>query len=216
MKRLLLVEDDQDLGESLYKSLKPDYEVIWCKSYMEFSQQKDLTMDVSVVDLNLPDCHGFDIIRRIQGPVLVMTALNSPENRLQSIELGVADFIPKPFLFKELQLKIERLLAPVNKTEDLDASIDLSSRTIKNSQGTLFFLNNREYGILKLLMEKSPTVVSRDEILNALEEPEQASHRSIDNCIVKLRQYLEDEDHQRLRSVRGVGYQWFQGESNES
>jgi DNA-binding response OmpR family regulator len=124
--------------------------------------------------------------------------------------MGIYDFIPKPFLFKEMHLKVDRLLSERSQTLELSTQvqIDLKSRTIEDAKGNTTFLNEREFVILKLLIEKSPQVVSRDEILDALQEDESASHRSIDNVIVRLRQLIDDEQHKYINSVRGVGYQW--------
>lgn len=211
MISLLLIEDDQQLGKTLSAQLlSHQFDVSWCQSVGDYEKQKDKNFDLAIVDLNLPDGSGFDIIRRLQTPVIIMTAQNTPENRLQGLEQGVFDFIPKPFLFKELHLKVDRLLAQREQSITLDSGvvIDLKSRTVEDAQGGLTFLNEREYNILKLLIEKSPQVLSRDDILDALHENDNASHRSIDNVIVRLRQILMDEQHRTINSVRGVGYQW--------
>ena len=202
MTSLLLVEDDLQLGKTLMSQLTDQgYKVHWCQTVESYKSQDAQSFDLAIVDLNLPDGSGFDVIAKLNIPVIIMTAQNSPENRLQGLELGVYDFIPKPFLFKELHLKLSRLLYEIQQ-------IDLKSRTIEDQNGNTTFLNDREYQILKLLIEKTPQVVSRDEILNFLKEDESASHRSIDNVIVRLRQVLEDENHKYIHSVRGVGYQW--------
>lgn len=211
MTSLLLVEDDLQLGKTLLSQLTDQgYKVQWCQTVESYKSQNTQQFDLAIVDLNLPDGSGFDVISQLNIPVIIMTAQNSPENRLQGLELGVYDFIPKPFLFKELHLKVGRLLSERQQTIDLEGrlQIDLKSRTIEDQKGNTTFLNEREYQILKLLIEKSPEVVSRDEILNFLKEDESASHRSIDNVIVRLRQVLEDEQHKYIHSVRGVGYQW--------
>ena len=211
MTSLLLVEDDLQLGKTLMSQLTDQgYKVHWCQTVESYKSQDAQSFDLAIVDLNLPDGSGFDVIAKLNIPVIIMTAQNSPENRLQGLELGVYDFIPKPFLFKELHLKLSRLLSERQQTIDLEGrvQIDLKSRTIEDQNGNTTFLNDREYQILKLLIEKTPQVVSRDEILNFLKEDESASHRSIDNVIVRLRQVLEDENHKYIHSVRGVGYQW--------
>jgi DNA-binding response OmpR family regulator len=208
---LLLVEDDLQLGKTLSSQLTDQgYKVHWCQTVLSYKELIEQDFDLAIVDLNLPDGSGFDVIAKLNIPVIIMTAQNSPENRLQGLELGVYDFIPKPFLFKELHLKLSRLLSERQQTIDLEGrlQIDLKSRTIEDQKGNTTFLNEREYQILKLLIEKTPQVVSRDEILNFLKEDESASHRSIDNVIVRLRQVLEDENHKYIHSVRGVGYQW--------
>lgn len=211
MTSLLLIEDDAQLGKTLSQQLTDSgYHVVWCKSVEKFQSVREETFDLAIVDLNLPDGSGFDVIKSLQIPVIIMTAQNSPENRLQGLEMGVYDFIPKPFLFKEMHLKVDRLLSERNQIIALSTQvqIDLKSRTIEDEKGNTTFLNEREFQILKFLIEKSPQVVSRDEILDALQEDETASHRSIDNVIVRLRQLIYDEQHKYINSVRGVGYQW--------
>lgn len=218
MIAILIVEDDKELGQTLTTQLQDvGYKVTLCRSLNEFNETADKNFSAAVVDINLPDASGFDIVKKLQIPAILMTALNTPENRLQGLEIGALDFIPKPFLFKELRIKLERLLA--QRTQQLHLKqgliVDLLSRTIEDSAGATTFLNDREFKILKSLIEKSPGVVSRDEILNFLGEDDSASHRSIDNVIVRLRQLLHDENHEYIKSARGVGYQWLGGK-NES
>lgn len=210
MIELLLIEDDPQLGKTLQSQLSDSgYHVVWCDSVEKFLALKNKYFNLAIVDLNLPDGSGFDVIKTLQIPIIIMTAQNSPENRLLGLELGVFDFIPKPFLFKELHLKIDRLLSEKSQTLSLSngAVIDLKSRTV-DVTGSTTFLNDREFNVLRLLIEKSPAVLSRDEILDELKEDESASHRSIDNVIVRLRQIINDQEHRFIHSVRGVGYQW--------
>lgn len=211
MRRLLLIEDDFDLGSTLKEQLEEQgYQVQWCQSIEDFAKIKASDFEIAVVDLNLPDGSGFQIIKSLTIPVVVMTALNTPENRLKSLELGAIDFIPKPFLFKELNIKIDRLLSSgKEKVQVLGRTVDFLARTIQTANGDVVFLNDREFSTLKLLYDRAPEAVSRDDILDFVSrQDEVASHRSIDNSIVKIRQYLGDEDHQIIKSIRGVGYQW--------
>lgn len=210
MSELLLIEDDPQLGKTLQSQLKQSgYQVVWCDTVEKFLLLEKKNFNLAIVDLNLPDGSGFDVIKTLQIPIIIMTAQNSPENRLMGLEMGVYDFIPKPFLFKELHLKIDRLLSEKNQMIRLSngAVIDLKSRTV-DLAGSTTFLNDREYNVLRILIEKSPTVLSRDEILDELKEDDSASHRSIDNVIVRLRQLMNDQEHRFIHSVRGVGYQW--------
>lgn len=207
---LLIVEDDLDLGLSLKRQLEgSDFTVVWVKSEQEFSTVDVSSCVAAVVDLNLPDGSGFDIVERLQLPTIIMTALNSPENRLKGAESGVVDFIPKPFLFQELLIKLQRILKNVKQSLKVnECVIDFTSRSVESLAGEITFLNDKEFQILKFLVNQSPAVVSRDDILNSLNESESASHRTIDNVIVKLRQLINDNDHEFIKSVRGVGYQW--------
>lgn len=219
MKHILLVEDDGDLGQTLRDQLiSSGYEVTWCRTHQESKDHVLSDFSAAVLDLNLPDGSGFEILKKLHIPAVIMTALNTPENRLQGLELGAVDFIPKPFLFKELKLKLERLMAKPSQqiTVNKDIVIDLLARTVDSQKNGTTFLNDRELKTLKKLIEKSPEVVSRDELLDLWSgEDENVSHRVVDNIIVRLRNVLGDEDHHVIKSIRGVGYQWM-GEKNES
>jgi DNA-binding response OmpR family regulator len=215
MLSVLIVEDDKDLGRVLSEQFTAaGYRFVLCPDVKTFKAVKASEYSAAVVDLNLPDGSGFDILKSLSIPTIIMTALNTPENRLEGLELGAHDFIPKPFLFKELQMKLERLLSQRSRQITLDngSTVDLVGRTIEDAGGTVF-LNDKEYRILNFLIDKAPTVVSRDDILNHLQGDDSASHRSIDNVVVKLRQMLRDEEHRYIKSVRGVGYQWVGGKA---
>lgn len=213
---VLIVEDDIDLGGSLQRQLEAnDFAVQWVKTLKEFSTLENLSLSAAVVDLNLPDGNGFYVVEKLRIPTIIMTALNSPENRLKSAEGGVFDFIPKPFLFQELLIKLQRLLKNTKRTVSVKTcTIDFTSRSVESISGEITFLNDKEFQILKVLVEAAPAVLSRDVILDSLKEDETASHRTIDNIIVKLRQILNDEHHEVIKSIRGVGYQWI-GSINE-
>jgi len=211
---LLIVEDDLDLGSSLKRQLEAhDYDVLWVKTITEFNRANVSQCVAGIIDLNLPDGSGFviadNLIEKNNLPVIIMTALNSPENRLKGAESGVVDFIPKPFLFQELLIKLQRTLKTVKQSIVVNGCVlDFMSRSVELANGEITFLNDKEFQIIKFLIEKSPSVVSRDDILNSLSEGDLASHRSIDNVIVKLRQIINDDQHEFIKSVRGVGYQW--------
>ncbi len=212
-RSLLMIEDDLELGGSLKRQLEANgFAVLWAKSLAEFGALQTAPVVAAIVDLNLPDGNGFTAMEQLKVPTIIMTALNSPENRLKGAQGGVYDFIPKPFLFQELLIKLNRLLESLNVTVKANGyTIDFTSRSVESGSGEITFLNDKEFNILKLLVEKAPAVISRDDILNALNEPETASHRTIDNVIVKIRQILGDEDHNYIKSIRGVGYQWMGG-----
>lgn len=216
-RKLLMVEDDIDLGASLKRQLDAhDFETLWIKSLKEFSAINTSGVLAAIVDLNLPDGNGFSAVELLKVPTIVMTAMNSPENRLKSAQGGVVDFIPKPFLFQELLIKLDRILKTIKVNLKVNGfSIDFTSRSIESQSGEITFLNDKEFQILKILVEKSPAAMSRDDIMNAMDASEAASHRSIDNVIVKIRQILNDEKHEVIKSIRGVGYQWIGSEREQ-
>ena len=212
--KILLVEDDRDLGRLIQAELKAkSYDVTWSQNLQKTSELLGQhEFDLAVIDLNLPDGKGFDLVEPVHCPVIIMSALSDPQNRLRGIELGATDFIPKPFLLQELFLKIERVLGDhlTNSRVWLDGGVtlNLKRREIINGSET-HLLNKRDFRLLDILSSKSPAVVTRDEIIDHVYGKEQnPSHRSIDNAVVGIRQMLGDTEYRWIRSVRGEGYQW--------
>lgn len=211
---ILLLEDDRDLGRLIREEIeKKSYQVIWCQSLSEARKEiENHSLDLAILDLYLPDGQGFELVPLFQCPVIMMSALGDPENRLKGAELGVVDFIPKPFLIKELFIKIERALGEKVQNHRIwkhnNITLDLNQRQIISDSET-YLLNKRDYRLLEILTQKQPEVVSRDEIIDYVYGKDQnPSHRTIDNAVVGLRQMLKDDGHQWIGSVRGEGYQW--------
>ncbi len=224
-KRILLVEDERTLGEILKTELAKEYQVEWGRSKKEaIGLLKKDRFDLLILDIQLPDGTGFEIARHCQSSLkpphfLFLTAQNDPEIRLQGYELGAEDFIPKPFHLKEVLLRVKHVLqahVPQTQIEIPDGSVHLNSFSIHWKNGKIEYPPVKDMMILKLLIERSPVAVSRDEIINLVwGEDKEMSHRSIDNAIVRLRQVLRDANEQWIRSVRGVGYQWIQPGSEQ-
>lgn len=216
MSKLLLVEDDESLGEMLQDRLeKEGYRVDWCKSIAESELAlKKNEYDLGICDVGLPDGSGFSLALLLAGktPFIYLTAMNSAEFRLKGFEIGAEDYIPKPFHLKELLLRVKKVLERHNVPQQIDLGglvIDKNRRCFILPSGKNVTPTLRDYEILLLLVERRPSVVSREEILTRICKPgeELPSARTIDNSIVRLRQLLESsQDH--LKSVRGVGYQW--------
>lgn len=217
--RLLIVEDDKVLGASLLERLqKEGYRCHWSRSLQDARVLKRewAQFDLVILDLGLPDGSGFDLAIEIRNlasvPIVFMTAQSDSENRLKGYELGAEEFIPKPFHLKELLMRIRHVLENHSfaKEEKVNGvTIDWRSMVIRDKQGVEERLTYRDYRVLKLLFDSAPRAVSRDEILDKVWGEDQfPSPRSIDNTIVRLRQALQDESGEVIRSVRGLGYQW--------
>jgi two-component system phosphate regulon response regulator PhoB len=215
MSRVLLVEDDRSLGTTLSERLtKEGFETEWRTTVASGSEAFGQGLwDLVILDVGLPDGSGFDLARRIKAfattPIMFMTAASSAQNRLEGFEIGAEEFIPKPFHLKELFMRIRHVLdkpAPRHVVPLGRRMIDLDAMAVVQDDGTREYPQARDFRILRLLIEKSPRVVSRDEILDKVwGEDRFPAERAIDNAIVRLRQSLGDG---AIRSVRGVGYQW--------
>jgi DNA-binding response OmpR family regulator len=219
MSALLLIEDDFSLGETLRERLaKEGYEVNWAQTlYQAEAAISRQNFDLVLLDVGLPDGTGFDFARRLKAekgtPFIFVTAMNSAEHRLEGYEIGAEEFIPKPFHLKELLMRVRHVLGThetaVSEIRVGDRTIDLKAQAVIDSQGQKEFLPARDFQLLKLLIQSAPKVVSRDEILDRVwGEDRFPNHRTIDNTVVRLRQFLGDNGGKMIRSVRGVGYQW--------
>ena len=226
MKKILLVEDDASLGQTLHERLARDYEVQWAQTFAKawelFTTQKNF--DLILLDVGLPDGNGFDLAEKMKShsPVLFLflTAQADAESRLKGFELGAEEFIPKPFHLKELLIRVKHVLEAHSVSKELALSqctVNFSEMSIKKKSGGIEYPAVNDMKILQLLVEKSPTVLSRDEIINAIWGIDKnPSHRTIDNIIVRLRQLLGEDGEKHIRSVRGIGYQWTSNDNHNT
>lgn len=223
MKKILLVEDDSSLGLTLSERLNKDYKVTWIKTITEawnYFVQHDAEIDLAILDVGLPDGNGFDLARKIKArsntPILFLTAQSDAENRLQGYEIGAEEFIPKPFHLKELLMRLSHVLEAHSVTKEYileNVKINFHDMSIKSKTGKVEYPSISDMKTLKLLIERSPNILSRDEIINEIwGEDKMISHRTIDNMIVRLRHLIES-DH--IRSVRGTGYQYINNPKKE-
>lgn len=217
MKKILLVEDDFVLGEGVTQELSKTYRVFWGRNQAEglklFERNRDI--DLAILDVGLPDGSGFEIAKVLKeksSPLfLFLTAQADAESRLKGFELGAAEYVPKPFFLKELVLRVDHVLnqhSPEKKVKLKNCEIDLVRMCIVFEKGTEFPPVN-DMKVLKLLIERSPGALSRDQIINEVwGQDKDMSYRSIDNVIARLRGLIKDENETMIRSIRGVGYSW--------
>ncbi len=215
MTKILLVEDDESLGSTLVERLCVDgYDVEWRMSLAAGRESfAESSYDLAILDVGLPDGTGFTLGREIKEhsltPVIFLTAMNSAEYRLEGFELGADDYIPKPFHLKELLLRIRKLISVAQQTHVGDLTFNIGSLSITLSDGRTETLSSRDFDLFKFLAEESPRIISRTEIIaKVFRSDEETSQRVVDNSIVRIRNMLGEAYEQRLRSVRGVGYQW--------
>lgn len=218
MADLLILEDDISIGTSLVSQLRQEgFEVHLSPTVAEFKNQSLKGVRAFILDVGLPDGSGFDVVPLIRAqskaPIVLMTALNSAENRLRGFELGAHEFIPKPFLFKELLLRLRHVLdeaPPQRQSLQLpQGTLDLEKMSFESRSGEISFFAVKDFRVLQMLIRESPKPVSRDQILDHVwGEDKFPSQRTIDNVIVRIRQLIGDESGEIIRSIRGFGYQW--------
>ena len=226
-EKILVVEDEKNVAETLVERLKHEgFDVTLARDGQEAKEAiHHGKFGLALLDVGLPDTTGFVLAKQIReaSPVtalVFLTAFSNPEDRIKGLELGAEDYVVKPFHFKELLLRIQNGL---KRAKFITPEQGINEMPIKVGQAMIDFsrflatvglkeqaLTHKECAVLKLLVERSGRVVSRDDILNqAWSEDEYPTPRTVDNFILRLRKLVErdPESPETIRSVRGVGYQ---------
>ena len=221
---VLIAEDEESLANALELNLRLEgYQVTLCRSgshALEVVNDRNHHFDLALLDVMLPGVSGLDVCAAIRKtdpslPVMFLTARAQVGERREGLRLGADDYVTKPFDLEELLLRIANLLKrsarPPKQFTFTGGAIDFNTFEITDRNGKTHTLSRRELGLLSLLTANPGKVVSRDDILNTLWEPdENASSRTIDNYILGFRKFFEKNPRspQHFFSVRGVGYKF--------
>jgi two-component system, OmpR family, alkaline phosphatase synthesis response regulator PhoP len=234
MSTVLIVEDEKHLADGLRYNLKAEGYQVDIASTGE--QAYDLLLerrpsyDVVVLDVMLPGIDGFSLASRLRSqgqfvPILMLTARGRAEDVLRGFESGADDYLPKPFELSVLLARINALLrrrewfrkdltdAPQSDERVVhigDKTFDFETLELRSGEHTVQ-LTLMEAELLQYLIDHEGKIVSRSAILEDVWGlREDTDTRAIDNFIVRLRKYLEDEPSRPryLLTVRGVGYRF--------
>jgi DNA-binding response OmpR family regulator len=225
--RILVVEDEQKVADALREGLEDErYDVVVERTGEgAFFRVNTETFDVVLLDLTLPGRDGLEILRalrqrRMETPVLVLTARDSLEDRVTGLDSGADDYLVKPFAFAELLARIRALVrrgrvadAPRLAVGDLE--MDLVTRKVLRG-GRPVDLTVREFELLEFLMRYQGQVVSRETLARDVWK-ETARTTPLDNVIdvhiARLRRKVDLEQSVKLiHTVRGVGFMLREGE----
>ena len=229
MKKVLLVEDDPNLGLLLqeYLQLKGKFEVVRCsdgdEGLIAFTKA---AFDICILDVMMPKKDGFTLgkeIRKINPhiPLIFATAKTMIEDKTEAFTLGGDDYITKPFRIEELLLRINALLKRVSEHKNEETSVqqssfqigdfvfDVASQQITYKENTQR-LSTKEAELLKLLCQKQNQVLTREEALLAIwHDDNYFNGRSMDVFLSKLRKYLKADPKVEIMNVHGRGYKLF-------
>jgi two-component system, OmpR family, alkaline phosphatase synthesis response regulator PhoP len=239
MSRVLVVEDEQHLADGLRFNLEAEgYQVQVAETgeaALELMKPESPTFDVVVLDVMLPGKDGFTVMSEMRGagqfiPTLMLTARGHPEDVLKGFAAGADDYLTKPF---ELSILIARLRGLLRRREWLRASVNpvaaappepvrkdrfvFGDKSVEfdllelHVRDQVFPLTLMEANVLRHLIEHEGKPVSRKKMLEEVWGlHEDTDTRAIDNFIVRLRRYIEDDPvkPRHLLTVRGVGYRF--------
>jgi len=219
--RLLLIEDEPSLREQLSNRLRQDgYAVDTAVDGEEgLFYAKEYPIDLAVVDLGLPKISGIEVIQQLRKagktvPVLILTARNRWQDKVEGLEAGADDYLAKPFHYEELAARVQALIRRSAGQADPVinvGAVSLNSVTQDVSlNGTPLELTAYEYRLLHYLMLNAGKVISKMELTDHLyEEDTDRDSNVIEVFIRRLRKKLDpDETLEPIETLRGRGYRY--------
>ena len=213
---ILIVDDDDGIRELVKQYLDQNSYLVSTANSAEdaLEKVKIIKFDLIVLDIMMPGKSGLEFTsenkKRIDTPIILLTAKGEASERVEGLEIGADDYLPKPFEPKELVLRIDNILAKTKK-DDLKRVIEFGS--IKIDLNKLFIyreneslkINNTEKIILEKMINSPGKIFKRDEIGNFIDLDKE---RSIDVIITRLRKKIEEnpKSPKYLQTIRGEGY----------
>jgi two-component system, OmpR family, response regulator len=217
--RILLVEDQQKLAALLRRGLREEglhadvaatgADAVWMAGEHSY--------DLVVLDLMLPDMHGFEVCERIRAaddriPVLMVTALSAVPDRVAGLEIGADDYLVKPFAFDELLARVRALArrGAVHRSEVLvvgDLRLDLRTHRVHRAE-TEVLLSGQEFALLEAMARRPGEVLSRERLLHlAWDIAFEPRSNVVDVCVKGVRDRIDRPfGRHSLQTVRGLGY----------
>lgn len=214
--RILLVEDDNIVGDALRTGLSVDgFAVDWVRSGAHAKNSlATSSFDLLVLDLGLPDCDGLDVLRSVRAsnnaiPTLILTARDSVSDRVAGLDCGADDYMVKPFSIEELRARIRSLLRRASgraapNIEYLNIVVDVESRTVLKDDHPVT-LTVREYDLLLILLENQGKVLTKQRLKESLYgwDCDDVDSNTIEVHVSHIRKKL---DNSLIQTMRGVGY----------
>jgi two-component system, OmpR family, response regulator QseB len=213
--KLMLLEDDLQLGKALRSALaEHEFQTVWVRRVEEAKNLLETDIFTALLlDIGLPDGSGLDVLRWLRQngntlPVLLLTARNTIDDRIQGLDLGADDYLPKPFAIPELASRIRAVIRRSMGFADNSWQIgDIKFEPNKHKvslAGRALNLPSKEYKLLLELAQNQGKFVTRNQLENVLF----GSHGDIESNALEvhvhhLRKKLGAD---RIRTIRGVGY----------
>jgi len=225
--RILLIEDDTVFSDLVSGYLRRESFLVEEAATAEAARRRLKTenIDLVLLDVSLPDADGFDLLRDLRSngttPVIMLTAKDTPIDRILGLELGADDYLGKPFELGELRARIRSVMRRTHGLLDVDlrstvealifagCTLDITTRRLHDPGGREVILTNAEFDLLRALAEHPRRPLSRDQLLNLTRSRNWAPFdRSIDVAVVRLRRKLgaATNDAELIKTIRNVGY----------
>ena len=213
---ILVVDDDDGIRSLVKKYLDENNYLVTTANSAEDAKEKIeiIKFDLIILDIMMPGKNGLEFIKenkkRLETPIILLTAKGEAEERIEGLEIGADDYLPKPFEPKELILRIQNIIKKTKKSDQKrivdfeNVQIDLNKQIIfKNN--IEHKINNTEKEILEKMINNPGKTFSREEIGSLINLDKE---RSIDVIITRLRKKIEKDpkNPKFLQTIRGAGY----------
>jgi len=218
---VLLIEDDKRISDFVIKGLEENNFTVHLAETGVTARDllKDFTWDIILMDVMLPGLDGIQLTQMIRykknhTPILILSALGDPEDKIKALDSGADDYLVKPFHFKELISRINALTRRTkfnfSETDKIYTCGKIAINTAEHKvtrSGEIFDLSPREYKLLLYLMENKGAVLARTQILAAVWGINYDNNTNVvDVYISYLRNKLETESEKYIHTVKGIGY----------
>jgi two-component system alkaline phosphatase synthesis response regulator PhoP len=224
--KVLLVEDEELVGTMVRMNLESaGYEVVWQRSGSQAVERASQdAFDVILLDISLPERDGLTILEElrqnnINTPIMMLTARDDTTTKVQALEIGADDYLPKPFDVAEMIARVNALVRRSQSDRELPSNhviklgnfqINVETREATCNEGDII-LGEKEIDLIKLLVKARGKTLTRSDILEDVWGMDVSpSERTVDNFIMRLRKLFEpDPDRPRhILTVRGSGYRF--------
>jgi two-component system copper resistance phosphate regulon response regulator CusR len=217
--RILIVEDEKKVADLVVRGLRAECYAVDAAhdGATGLSMATTMHYDLVILDLMLPGLSGTDVLKRLRAanqsiPVLVLTARDATQEKVENFEAGADDYMTKPFAFAELQVRVKALLrrGPINRSSVIrvgDLEVDRLRQQVRRA-GRRVVLTAKEYALLEYMAANSGRVLSRTMILEHVwDQSFEGLTNIVDVYVRHLRTKVDDPFPLKLiRTVRGVGY----------
>lgn len=233
-KHILLIDDDAELAELLTEYLNSEnFKVTSCLDGASgLAKAFDDSFDLILLDVMMPVLNGFEVLKALGGnhktPILMLTAKGDDNDKILGLELGADDYLAKPFKHRELLARINAILRRIsivknqNKVETNKPTAQLTINQVKVNQATreitcqnkLLELTGTEYLVLVFMLENHGKIISKAEISQQVLQRKLSPYdRTVDVHVGNVRRKLLAIDPvDKMKTVRGAGYVFLQGE----
>jgi len=221
MDRLLIVEDDANLGQILKEYLEAKgFETTLCRDGESgISTFRDQDFELCILDIMMPKKDGFTVAKEIRQidkrtPIIFLTAKSMKEDAIEGLKIGADDYVTKPFSMEELLLRIMAVLRRTNQSDQkLLSSYNFGEFTFNYDQQILSVgseqqkLTSKESELLRLLCQNMNQTLDRSAALKAIwKDDSYFNARSMDVYIAKLRKYLKKDENIKILTIHGEGF----------